>query len=312
MDTNAVFQVQSIIGGVGGPLLVMRAGNNEPATYRALAAIAPVSAELPCKLKPWFAPAKYPDPGPSPPTCTPPISSGRFAQIYHPETNVRWFGVIDSISVDSATNTISVQLKALPALPQKPANTCGIGFGDTGGGWVMSVVSRVQYNIRSLVGTGNQYADLVNTPAAQALATGDTGRTELVRTELGADGVEMAATMDLVAEYAVDLRFGITVASLITGDNYTPTVTTYGIGATEVTSVTADTLLTSYPQRVRAVQVRLSTRTRAPDRESDLPPGADGRRLRFLVDPSLQPAYARVRTNYANVTLPNQGGFSLW
>ena len=40
--------------------------------------------------------------------------------------------------------------------------------------------------------------------------------------------------------------------------------------------------------------------------------GPDGRRLRFLVDPTLQPAYARVRTNYANVALPNQGGFSLW
>jgi prepilin-type N-terminal cleavage/methylation domain-containing protein len=308
MDASEVFQVQSIVPGTGGaPLLVMRIPTGEPATYRALASEGGLAANLPCKLKPWFAPSTFPASAPLPPTCTPPISSGRFAQIYQPETNTRWFGVIDTFTINQVTGAINVQLLATPVIPQKPGDVCGIGLGDTGGGWLFSVVSRVQYDIRSLVGTTSQYGVLVNTPAAQAQATGDAGRTELVRTELDATGAQIAASMELVAEYAVDMRFGITVASLITGDNYTPTVTDYLINDSNVYTVTANT-----PQRVRAVQVRLSTRTRAPDRDTDLPPGPDGRRLRFLVDASLQPAYARVRTNYASVALPNQGGFSLW
>ncbi len=147
------------------------------------------------------------------------------------------------------------------------------------------------------------------TPASpqQAQVSGDVARTELVRVELDANNVLIPASTELVAEYAVDLRFGITVSSLITGDNYNPTVTSYAFNDANVYAISAAT-----PQRIRAVQVRLATRVRAPDRDSDLPVGPDGRRLRFLIDPALEPAYARVRTNYANVALPNQGGFSLW
>ena len=47
---------------------------------------------------------------------------------------------------------------------------------------------------------------------------------------------------------------------------------------------------------------------------------ADSRRVVIIEFPSLElaqaffasPQYARVRTNYANVALPNQGGFALW
>jgi hypothetical protein len=174
----------------------------------------------------------------------------------------------------------------------------------------MSVVSLVKYDIRSLVTAPFQYSVLVSTSPGQAAATGDAGRTELVRTELDATGAEITSpnnSMELVAEYAVDLHFGISEASLITGDNYTPTVTDWPFFDSHVYSVTANT-----PQRVRSVTVRLSTRTRAPDRDTDIAPGPDGRRLRFLVSSTLQPAYARVRTNYATVALGNQGGFSLW
>ena len=151
----------------------------------------------------------------------------------------------------------------------------------------------------------------MNVSAQQAAVTGDLGRTELVRTELAADGTQIASTMELVAEYAVDMRFGITVANLIQANNYNATVNTYAFGDANVYVQTAAGP-TGNPQRVRAVQVRLATRTRAPDRDTDLTPGPDGRRSRFLVDPSLSPQYARVRTNYANVALPNQGGFALW
>ena len=149
MDTSESFQVQSIVTGIGGPLLVMRAPMAEPATYRALTTVGGVPASLPCKLKPVFAPNTYPPTAPLPPLCTPPISSGRFAHIYHPESNLHWYGVISSFTIDGQ-GSINVQLAANPSIPVKGASTCGLGIGDTGGGWLFSVVSRVQYDIRSL------------------------------------------------------------------------------------------------------------------------------------------------------------------
>jgi prepilin-type N-terminal cleavage/methylation domain-containing protein len=317
MDTSEWFQVQSIVNNTTGPLLKMRAKPNEPATYRALYTVGNVTASLPCKLKPVFAPNTYPPTAPLPPTCTPPISSGRFAHIYQPETNLHWYGVIDSFTIDP-NGAINVQLATTPAIPVKGASTCGLAVGDTGGGWLFSVVTRVKYDIQKWVGvTNNQYGLVVNdSPSAGAQATalqkvtGDDTRTELVRTEIGADGLDIPATQELVAEYAVDLRFGITVASLVTANNYNATVTSYPIADPPNTAVATQTA--TNPQRVRAVQVRLSVRTRAPDRDSDITPPADGRRSRFLVSATLSPAYARVRTNYANVALPNQGGFALW
>src|SRR5262249_7748782 len=63
------------------------------------------------------------------------------------------------------------------------------------------------------------------------------------------------------------------------------------------------------PERIRGVQLRLTTRARAPDRDVDLPPGTDGRRVRFLVDTGGPVAqYARPRTLYADVALPNAVG----
>ena len=131
------------------------------------------------------------------------------------------------------------------------------------------------------------------------------------------DWTQTTNTTELVAEYAVDMRFGITVATqVITNDNYNPQVITYPIkdpADSNVYTIAAKPSANGTPQLIRAVQVRLSTRTRAPDRDADLPAGLDGRRLRFrILDPAVHPAYARVRTNYANVALPNQGGFSLW
>jgi hypothetical protein len=314
MDTSESFQVQSIVNGVGGPLLIMRLPTAEPATYRASATVGcnppgPTCANLPCKLKPVFAPNTYPASAPLPPACSPPITSGRFARIYQPETNIQWFGVISSFTLDG-NGSINVQLATNPSIPVKGASTCGLGVGDTGGGWLFSVVSRVQYDIRSVVNmtpVPAQYAPILKTSAQQAAVTGDGARTELVRTELDANGVPVPGAFEIVAEYAVDMRFGITVANLIQANNYNATVNTYAFGDPNVYTQSV-----SNPQRIRAVQVRLSTRARAPDRDTDIPPGPDGRRSRFYLGPNLSPQYARVRTNYANVALPNQGGFALW
>jgi prepilin-type N-terminal cleavage/methylation domain-containing protein len=307
MDSVDVYQVQSVINGAGGaPLLVMRLPTADPASYRTIAQQGATGVTLQTALTPVFYPSTYPVAS---------VSSGRFGHIYQPEGNNNWYGVIDTFTTDPVSGALKVQMRQTPTIPIKPGNTCGIGLGDTGGGWVFSVVSRVQYSIQSMTGyPANQYTQITSPPTDvnQAKQTGDSGRTELLRVELDANNNPLPGAVELVAEYAVDLRFGITVSTEVQNNNYNPTVTSYPFGNANVYSLANDIAHGGLPQRIRAVQLRLSTRTRAPDSAAALPVGPDGRILRFLIDPSLQPAYARVRTNYANVALPNQGGFSLW
>ncbi|WP_437870497.1 PilW family protein [Sorangium sp. So ce363] len=238
------------------------------------------------------------------------------------------YGVIDQVNVIGNPPTqIDITLRADPGLPTLVGLAdCGVTpGGSTGdGGWV-NVVSRVRYDIRSLVGKGTAYDPLV-APVTPAL-TGDNGRTELVRVELDEEDQEIPGTLELIAEYAVDLKFGISTATEGTVPGVTnPQITRFPITAIDNASVYTNAAANdqpgAMPQRVRAVQVRLSTRTRAPDRDVGLPVpvGPDGRRLRFLIPgiaagantygntaPSgSPPVYARMRTLYADIALPNQ------
>lgn len=238
------------------------------------------------------------------------------------------YGVIESANVIGAPpTTIAVTLKGVPGLPKlEGLADCGVTPGGaTGdGGWV-SVVSRVRYDIRSLVGKATAYAPLVK-PVTPEL-TGDNGRTELVRVELDEEDQEIDDTLEVVAEYAVDLKFGISVAQESAVPGVTdPQITRFPIMLTDnaavYTNAAANDQSGAVPERVRSVQVRLSTRTRAPDRDVPLPfpVGPDGRRLRFLI-PGINasantygntapagapPVYARMRTLYADIALPNQ------
>jgi len=311
MDTTEAWQVQSITAGASGaPVVTFRQANTEPATLRALATMNAATETLQSKVAPIF----YPTTSPAS------ITSGRFAHLYLPDSNTHWYGEIGTFSVNPVNSTISVQLLQPPTIPTQPNSPCGVVMGATGNGWLFSVVSRVKYDIRSLSQAnyaGSPLAALVTPVSPQVTGDGlpgTIGRTELVRTELAADNTEIATSTELVAEYAVDMRFGITVSTKVNTTNYSPTVTTYPFGDASVYTIANDIAHGGTPELIRAVQVRLSTRSRAPDRDTALPTGPDGRSLRFLIDPTgaIQPPYARMRTVYANVALPNQGGFSLW
>lgn len=302
LDVSETFTVQCVLTGTSGLALQLQDPKFDGAMARVKASLAP-GETLQSRLETMFVP-------------------GRYVQLLDPATGYKVFGVLgDAPSVAVVSDVATVQLASTPSIPQKPANVCGIlAPPSCGNGLLMSVVSRVRYDIRNLQGTTGTYADLVTPPsAAIGTVSGDSGRTELVRVEIGADNADVASTLEVVSEYAVDMRVGLSaVTGPITNDNYNPTVQTFEIGNAAVYTIAGDpTVNTSRPQHVRAVQVRLATRTRAPDREADLPVGADGRRLRFLV-PGAQgprpgsPGYARLRTAYVNVSLLNQGGFSLW
>jgi prepilin-type N-terminal cleavage/methylation domain-containing protein len=230
------------------------------------------------------------------------LKAGRILRVVDP-TGKSMYGVIDDV-VDG-TDNVQVRLDQNVPLQQKLIdNDCG--WSGLGIQMLANPVSRIRYEIRSLAGDPD-FGPLVAPISAEA--TGDGGRTELTRTELDASGNEMST--ELVAEYAVDLKFGITVATTGT----TPNLTRYPIPLDDDRYLLAADLATNpaaTPERIRAVQVRLSTRSRAPDRANDVDIGGDdGRRSRFniVTDPPLPPpTFARMRTLYADVALPNLAG----
>jgi hypothetical protein len=131
-------------------------------------------------------------------------------------------------------------------------------------------------------------------------APGETTRTELVREELDAEGTVLEAdddlTTELVAEYAIDLGFSVT-AQLPANDQLVDVQPGDGNFASIFNPT--ETLIGA-PQRVRAVRVRLSVRSREADREAALPGGL----YRFQLLP--QTGWARVRTFQADIALQNQ------
>lgn len=239
--------------------------------------------------------------------------TGRIVRITN-GTDRAHYSVISGLNVVGDPPTaVSVQLGNAPALPTATVGLCGLVL-DAPQGYRMSVISRVRYEIRSIAGhptygalvglpaTGNAFQNA--TAAASLVNLGEALRTELTRTELFADDADDDLVpdnpMEVVSEFAVDLRAGITqqaqgIAAAVTRMPITEPAN-LAIGAVD-------------PERIRAVEVRLTVRARAPDRFS--PIGADpaGGARRFLVinnAASTGNRYARTRTVYSDMGLPNQ------
>lgn len=156
----------------------------------------------------------------------------------------------------------------------------------------VSVINFVRYRIEQLApDTGGPFEPLF--AASDSTLPGEANRTELVRQELNVDGEPIDGTLELVAEYAVDLDFevGALVGTAINQ-----------LGPAGWGSIfAADEDLVGAPQRVRTVRARLSVRSREADRESAISGGL----FRFRLGEN---QYARVRTFQADIALPNQLG----
>ncbi len=225
------------------------------------------------------------------------------------------YGTIQSVS--AAGSAPAVLLSHTPTLIFRgtQATACGIRLNETG---YVNVVNFVRYEVKSMVGNTRyapMYADNADVPFE-----GD--RTELVRTELDTSGAPIANTDEITAEYAVDLRFGVTVVNnVVNGTD--PTLATFPPGDSQVLDYAGDSIgLTAPagPQRVRAVRARLSVRSREADREANVadpgagvpfPTGVAPGLYRIGLGPSGAAPFARVRTLQADVSLPNQMGV-LW
>lgn len=190
--------------------------------------------------------------------------------------------------------------------------TCGLsGFGT---GLVINPVARIRYELRSLVGdpTGPYFPLVKGLSADQDLLSGDAGRVELVRVEKDVDNADMS--IELVSEYATDLQFGVTAACSAAAlpcnpDNGAPPFPV----RLQIGGALDAQIPTIGASRMRSIHVRFSTRTRAPDRTQNLGPAEPDGRPQYFFIPGVPGAagryeYARMRTLYAEIALPNLFG----
>jgi hypothetical protein len=159
----------------------------------------------------------------------------------------------------------------------------------------ISVINFVRYRIEELASdAASPFAPLFAASRGDAgTPLGETTRTELVRQELDVDGEPIVDTLELVAEYAVDLDFE--VGAIVTGAVQQLDSTTWS------SIFPANPNEVGLPQRVRTVRARLSVRSREADRETAIAGGF----YRFRLGSN---QFARVRTFQADIALPNQLG----
>jgi prepilin-type N-terminal cleavage/methylation domain-containing protein len=244
--------------------------------------------------------------------------AGRFLRI---DTGEKFqYGVI-STCTDTGTD-VTLTLASSPPLYFETALQCAmVGLGRHR----VNPVSRVRWTLRNLRGHA-RYGVLVAPPAdaTEALMSGDgdpssfnqPGRTELVRVELDADGNEIEdrddanpalSTLEVVAEYAVDLKFGVNSTQ---ANGTEPVMVRRAIGEAGgyVDALPVPNPI-AFPERIRSIGVRLSTRARVPDRNQPLSGGLVGNVGRFeLTGVPGELTYARMRTLQAEIALPNQSG----
>jgi hypothetical protein len=196
----------------------------------------------------------------------------------------------------------SITVAATPSVQFRAGNArhCGVqGHGND----FINPVDFVRYDLRNL--NTADYASLGG--MFRGGPTQEATRRELVRAELDVFGNEIPGTVELVAEYAVDLNFSLFVAAntaaaltRLSGANvatYAGDVTTLGAG--------------NGPQLIRAVHAWLSVRSQEADRNNALAltttaPGPNLLRISLHPTNAANPPFARVRTLQSTIPLPNQ------
>ncbi|MCC6668082.1 MAG: prepilin-type N-terminal cleavage/methylation domain-containing protein [Polyangiaceae bacterium] len=189
---------------------------------------------------------------------------------------------------------------------QGAGNLCGLKGNVTGA--VVNVVNFVRYDLRNIQ---------ANAAYATAYTSGghpydSTTRFDLVRAEVDTAGTLIAGTEELISEYAVDFKLGITHA-----DNAVPSTTDQTLQVFPETNAAAVSARAgdlvgdvanpaNGPQRVRAVRIRLAVRSQEPDRDTSPPTPLPGQLFRVGLGPSAGAPFARVRTVQADVALNNQ------
>jgi hypothetical protein len=169
------------------------------------------------------------------------------------------------------------------------------GSSDFGVGSTINPVTTVRWQIAPRGSTS------VLAPFAHLDDINDPLRLDLYRSYISAQGAEVGT--ELVAEYAVDLKFAFTYAA-----NGSPSSTLTTLAFTDNNAVVP-------PELIRAVRVRLATRSAQGDRAQALSSPVGGFLMRYCLDPNAggdagacpSGSYSRVRTLVTEVAVQNNG-----
>ncbi|MBW2458910.1 MAG: prepilin-type cleavage/methylation domain-containing protein, partial [Deltaproteobacteria bacterium] len=232
---------------------------------------------------------------------------GRYLRIVDSEGHEA-YGVISGLVMTGTFPRVSVA--PTPAVPTKETSGGVCGCTQPCVGNLVNPVVRHLYDLRTVnPALYPQYAGLFAAAGhdMQARHKGEVviPRTELVRVELDADDNEMPTTLEVLAEYAVDLKFGLTEAIPAGPVGGIPTLVRHPIGTAPVYAIAAPLASNGTPERIRAVQIQLSIRSAKRDRDVAIA-GPGGGLLRFSL--GLGRGFARMRTLTADVALSNVDG----
>jgi hypothetical protein len=214
------------------------------------------------------------------------------------------FGRIAEAKIDTDGAAVIILGSEAPlVLPGGSANPCSV----RGTGTLVNVVNFIRYRLDASHDYPTDYSALF---LSEGVGPWETNRRELVREELGVDGSVLSA--EIIAEYAVDLRFGITTVRNPPATGPATVLETFPIGVADTATILAPVVLASAqrPELVRAVRVRLGVRARDPDRNANVKvyPAADdvapGLYRIYLGTEAGRDRYARVRTLQSDVIIP--------
>ncbi|MBV9950177.1 MAG: prepilin-type N-terminal cleavage/methylation domain-containing protein [Myxococcales bacterium] len=189
-------------------------------------------------------------------------------------------------------------------------------------------VNPVQIVRWEIVAANSEPKQYQNALGGQSLAAGvDPNKYDLVREFVDALGAVVPETIEVVAEYAVDLDFAFSVEN---GTDIQPATLTLAFddpaNQTWADDVSATNVAVNRPQRIRIVRARVVTRTAQPDRTAKVAPldlykgPAAGFLFRYCMVPPNPGApcpdppdsvyrWARARTLTTEVRLMNQAGY---
>jgi len=181
---------------------------------------------------------------------------------------------------------------------------------------MVNPVQTVRYEVRPIdpgQARDAPYKELYLTATADG---GTSDKYELFRTYLDASGTLTGQT-EVVAEYAVDLKFAFSADLVDLTTDLNRTLTVYGMSDTANNAALADDINIARPhgpERIRSTRFRLSTRSSIADRQTALvAPAANPQQgdypLRYCVQQAgcgSTGGWSRVRTVTTEVTLPNQ------
>jgi hypothetical protein len=215
------------------------------------------------------------------------------------------------------TAYVDVALGVAPILtPQDTGNRGGVTPIPAGRAWI-NPVQLVHWEITN---AGAEPAQYVKALGTQSLAAGtDPTKYDLVRSYVDATGTVIAATSEVIAEYAVDFKLAFSADNALQPSQ--PKMVTLAFDD-PANQVWADDVYkvqggANKPQRIRMVRARIATRTAQPDRAVNVPVanfGGEAFMYRYCMTPGACATqdgtlrWARARTLTTEVSLPNQSG----